>query len=39
MSVLKTNCLWKSVIYKVLRSATASLLTCIKHKTYVSTDF
>ena len=32
MPVLKTNCQWKAVIYKVLRSVTASLLMLIKYK-------
>jgi len=27
MSVLKSDCLWKAVIYEVLRSVVASLLT------------
>ena len=39
MPVLKTSCLWKVVIYKVLRSVAASLLTLIKDIRYISTDF
>jgi len=31
---LKTKCLWKSVIYKVLQSVAASLLMLIKYKMY-----
>ena len=37
--VLKNNCLWKAVIYKVLRSVAASLLTLIKAIRFISTDF
>jgi hypothetical protein len=36
---LKTNCLWKSVNYKVLQSVAASLLMLIKYKMYNYTDF
>jgi hypothetical protein len=32
MPVLKTNCQWKVVIYKVLQSVAASLLVLIKCK-------
>jgi len=39
MSVLRSDCLWKAVIYKVLRSVVASLWTLIKYKSYKGTDF
>jgi len=39
MPVLKTNCLWKGVTYKVLQSVAATLLMLIKCKMYNYTDF
>jgi hypothetical protein len=38
MSVLKSDCLWKAVVCKVLQSVIASLLTLIRCKNY-GTDF
>jgi hypothetical protein len=34
MSVLRSDCLWKAVIYKDLRSVVFSLWTLIKYKRY-----
>jgi hypothetical protein len=39
MPVLKTICLWKAFIYKVILPVAAALLTLIKHKIFYCTDF
>jgi len=39
MPVLKTNCHWKAVIYKVLRSVAASVLRLIKYKSKQNKKF
>jgi hypothetical protein len=39
MSVLRSDYLWKAVVYKALRSVVALLWTLIKYKRYNGTDF
>jgi len=39
MSVSRSGCLWKAVIYKDLWSVVTSLWTLVKYKRYNDTDF